>query len=374
MKKVYLDNAATTPLRPEVIKAMTDVLNEDFGNPSSTHSFGRSAKNNIEISRKTIAKLLGCTASEIMFTSCATEATNFILHNAVKSLAIQHIITSKIEHHATLYTVQNLQKTYNISVSYVKILPNGNIDLQDFERLVNEATTQTLVTFMHVNNETGVVLNIEDIGSICRKNHLLFHCDMVQSVGKINIDLAQLPVDFAVAGAHKFHGPKGVGFAYIKKNIPMQPLLTGGEQEKGLRAGTEATHQIVGMAKALELSYLHLEEEKQHITAIKEYCIARLKTIFTDVKQNAESSFYTILNVTLPIDEAKAAMLLFNLDIKGIAVSRGSACQSGSAKPSHVLAEYLPNSELKKPSLRLSFSHYNTFEDIDYFIEAVQSI
>lgn len=374
MNKIYLDNAATTPLRPEVIDEMIAVLNNDFGNASSTHSFGRSAKNTIEVSRRNIAKFLNCSASEIIFTSCATEATNFVLNSAVRDLGVTHIITSKTEHHATLYTVKNLQKLYGVSVDYVSILPSGNVDYSSLEALLQNAPATTMVSLMHVNNETGVVIDIERVGSLCKHKNVLFHCDTVQSVGKVSINLNELPVDFIVASAHKFHGPKGVGFAYIKKNRILQPLLTGGEQEKGLRAGTEATHQIAGMAKALELSCLKLEQEKEYIVGLKKYCIEKLMIAFPELKINGDNTFYTILNVSLPISEDKAAMLLFALDIKGISVSRGSACQSGNIKPSHVLAEFLPQSELLKPSLRISFSHYNTHEEIDAFIEVLKNI
>ena len=373
MKKIYLDNAATTPLRHEVIAEMTQVLQNDFGNPSSTHSFGRSAKNILESSRKSIAKILGCAAQELIFTTNATEASNWILTSAVKDLKIQRIITSKIEHHATLYTVKNLQQQYGIEVDYVKILPSGAVDATHLVDLLSKSPN-TLVSLMQVNNEIGTVLDIEKIGRICHQHHALFHCDSVQAVGKTEYNLQDIPVDFIVASAHKFHGPKGIGFAYVKKGIVLQPLLFGGEQEKGLRAGTEAVHQVAGMAKALELSYTHLESERNYITELKNYCITELQTHFPEIKINGEVTFYNILNVLLPFSEEKTAMILFNLDMKGIAVSRGSACQSGSVKPSHVLAEILAEEDLKKPSLRISFSHYNTKEDIDALIDGLKGI
>lgn len=374
MTKIYLDNAATTPLRNEVVNTMIETLQNDFGNPSSTHSFGRSAKTIIETSRKTIAKYLGCQAQELLFTSSATEATNWILRSAVKDLGVAKIITSSIEHHATLYTIQSLEKEFNIEVVYIPILPNGTLDYMVLEKEIETSSVKTLVSLMHVNNETGVILNIEQVGTWCANSKVLFHCDTVQSIGKVTFDLQSIPVDFIVASAHKFHGPKGVGFAYIKKNIVLQPFIFGGEQEKGLRAGTEATHQIAGMAKALELAYIHLEHERSYITMLKEYALEKLKTSFPEVKVNGSDTFYNILNVLLPFSEEKTAFILFNLDIKGIAVSRGSACQSGSIKPSHVLEAFLSENDLKKPSLRISFSHYNTKEEIDLFIEALQVI
>ena len=402
MKKVYLDNASTTQLRPEVIQEMTKVLTEDFGNPSSTHSFGRNAKSILELSRKSIAKNLNVSAQEIIFTSCGTEANNWILRSAVRDLKVKRIILSKIEHHAVLHTVESLQNEYGIQVDYVAVKSNGEIDVTDLVDLLSQEThikrkissdemkkwvpdnqnlnnsseeIKTLVSLMHVNNEIGTILNVEKVGRICEQHNALFHSDMVQSVGKLEIDLKLIPIDFISASAHKFHGPKGIGFAYVKKNSGLQPLFFGGEQEKGLRPGTEAVHQIAGMAKALELSYTNLESEKNHIQELKNYLISQLEIEFPAFEINGTSDgIYTILNILLPFSDAKTAMILFHLDMKGIAVSRGSACQSGSTRPSHVLAEMLSNEDLKKPSLRISFSHFNTKEDIDLLIEALKSV
>jgi cysteine desulfurase len=373
MKKIYLDNASTTQIRSEVVQEMTKVLLEDFGNPSSTHSFGRGAKVLLETSRKSIAKQINATASEIIFTSCGTEANNWILRSAVRDLKVERIITSKIEHHAVLHTLEMLQHEFNIQVDFVSVKPNGEIDFTDLVDLLSQSK-KTLVSLMHVNNEIGTVLNLEKAVRLAHDYNALFHSDTVQSIGKTEIDVQQLGIDFLVASAHKFHGPKGVGFAYIKKNSGLQPIFFGGEQEKGLRAGTEAVHQIVGMAKALELSYETLEDERAYISELKKYTIERLEIDFTEFKINGEVTLYNILNVILPFPEEKTGMILFHLDMKGIAVSRGSACQSGSIKPSHVLAEILDKEDIKKPSLRISFSHYNTKEDIDELIEALKSI
>ena len=371
MKKVYLDSAATTAIHPEVISVMMEVLQNDFGNPSSTHSFGRSAKTLLESSRKSIAKLLNAQASEIIFTSSATEATNWILTSAVKDLGIKRIITSKIEHHATLHTVEHLAKEFGIKVDYIAILPSGQLDYQDLAaKLLSEEPT--LVSLMHVNNEIGTVLDVKRVSDLCKYAKALFHCDTVQSVGKATLDVQDLGIDFIVASAHKFHGPKGIGFAYLKKNSMIQPVIYGGEQEKGMRAGTEAVHQAVGMAKALELAYENLENDKKYISELKNYCFSELKNVFPEVKINGENTFYNVLNVQLPLSEEKSAMLLFTLDMKGIAVSRGSACQSGSVKSSHVLSEFLSPEEAKKPSLRISFSHFNTKDDIDLLVEALK--
>ena len=374
MKKVYLDNASTTQLRPEVIQEMTKVLLEDYGNPSSTHSFGRKAKSILELSRKAIAKQLNASAQEIIFTSCGTEANNWILRSAVKDLGVKRIITCKIEHHAVLFTAQALQIEFDIQVDYVAVKPNGEIDITDLVDLLSQET-KTLVSLMHVNNEIGTVLDMDKVGRICQQHHALFHSDMVQSIGKTEIDLQTLPIDFMVASAHKFHGPKGMGFAYVRKNSGLQPLFYGGEQEKGLRPGTESVHQIAGMAKAIVLSYDNLDRERSHILDLKNYLISQLEIEFPTFEINGtQEGFYTILNVLLPFSEDKTAMILFYLDMKGIAVSRGSACQSGSNRPSHVLAETLSNENLQKPSLRISFSHFNTKEDLNLLLDALKSI
>jgi cysteine desulfurase len=374
MKKVYLDNASTTAMRPEVVQEMTKIMSEDFGNPSSTHSFGRNAKTILELSRKTIAKYLNCSAQEILFTSGGTEADNWILRSAVEDLKVERIITSKIEHHAVLYTVLSLQSDYNIQVDYVNVNTDGSIDLMHLSNLLSDEK-KTIVSLMHINNETGTILDLERVSVICKQYNALFHSDTVQSVGKTEIDLQKTPVDFILASAHKFHGPKGVGFAFIRKNTGLQPLIFGGEQEKGLRAGTEAVHQIAGMAKALSLSYENLDQERDYISDLKKYLIQQLEIEFPGFRINGKKDdFYNIINITLPFSSDKTSMLLFSLDMKGIAVSRGSACQSGSIKPSHVLKEMLSEADLKLPNLRISFSHYNTKEDIDWLIESLKDV
>ena len=373
MKKVYLDNASTTAIRPEVIQEITRLMIEDYGNPSSTHSFGRNAKSVLELSRKSIAKQLNVVGSEIFFTSSGTEANNWILRSAVRDLGVKRIITTKVEHHAVLYPALALQKEFGIQVDFVAIQPDGSIDVTYLAELLSQDVT-TLVSLMHVNNEVGVVLDLERIAIICKEHNALFHSDTVQSVGKTEIDLKALPIDFISASAHKFHGPKGIGFAFIRKNSGLQPLLLGGEQEKGMRGGTESIYQVAGMAKALEMAYANLDSERAYISDLKKYCINQLTQAFPNSKViGSENGFYNIINIILPLSDEKAGMLLFHLDIKGIAVSRGSACQSGSNNPSHVLAEILSPDELTKPSLRISFSHYNTKEDIDYLIEVLKT-
>lgn len=375
MKKAYLDNASTTALRLEVIQEITQLLTENYGNPSSTHSFGRSAKVVVETARKTIAGLIHAEAREIIFTSCGTEANNWIIFSAVKDLGIKRIISSRVEHHSVLHSVSEAAAQYDVTVDYVKLLPDGSTDLTHLVQLLSD-DVPTLVSLIHVNNETGTVLDLERTGRICKQYGALFHTDTVQSMGKTSLNLKELPVDFLVASAHKFHGPKGVGFAYVKKNTALKPMIYGGEQEKGFRAGTEAVHQISGMAKALELSYANLETDKEYITSLKNYFTEQMDTHFPGYKINGynDTLFYNIINVMLPLPDEKTSMILFHLDMQGIAVSRGSACQSGSVKPSHVLKEILSDDDIKKPSLRISFSHFNTNEDIDLLIAALKTV
>lgn len=375
MKQVYLDNASTTQLRPEVIAEMTKILSDNYGNPSSSHNFGREAKNAIELARKSIAKSLNCNAQEIIFTSCATEANNFILLSCVKNLGIKRIITSKIEHHAVLHTVEMLQKEYKIEIEYVSITKSGIIDYENLSDLLNE-DKKTLVSLMYVNNEIGTILDLERVATLCKNSNAYFHTDAVQAVGKSRIDLSQLPIDFLVGSAHKFHGPKGIGIAFVRKNIVLQPVIYGGEQEKGLRAGTESVHNIVGMAKALEISIGNLETEQKHIQDLKSYLIEQLTTVFPDCifAGKPDETQYNIVNVILPFDDNKSGMIVFLMDMNGVAISRGSACQSGSSKPSHVLEAFIDKGFLTKPNMRISLSHYNTKEDIDSLIEALKKI
>lgn len=377
MKKVYLDNAATTQMREEVVAKMTTVLTETYGNPSSIHAFGRSGKTLVEQARKTIAKFLNVAASEIIFTSGGTEADNLVLNSAVRDLGVKRIITSQIEHHAVLYTVNHLSEFYGTKVEYVNIDECGKVNLEHLAELLNLSDEKTLVSLMHVNNEIGNLTDIQKVGEICKAKNALFHSDTVQSVGHFELDLSQIKVDFTAVSAHKFHGPKGIGFAFIRKNSGLQPLIFGGEQERGFRAGTESVHNIVGMEEAMKLSYEHLEEEREYISSLKEYLIERLKSEIPGVKfngacDNFEDSTYTLVNVCLPISAEKALMLLFQLDLNGIACSKGSACQSGSDKGSHVLNAFLNDEDLAKPSIRFSFSRYNTKEEMDYVVKVLK--
>lgn len=373
MKKVYFDNAATTQLRSEVIYCITEVLRTEFGNPSSTHSYGRSAKSLLENARKDIAALLNVSASEIIFTSGGTEADNLILTSAVRDLKVERIITSKIEHHAVLHTLGWLQKEYTLEVDYVKLTDKGIIDYEDFENLIKSSPKKTLVSLMHVNNEVGNILELSRVAKCCKEYGALFHSDTVQSMGHYKFDFKELPIDFAVASAHKFHGPKGVGFAFIRKNSGLRPLVHGGEQERGMRAGTESVPNIAGMAEAFKISYQNLDSDRKYINDLKEYFKEKIISAMPGVKFNGacgekDLSAYKVLSICLPIAEDKAMMLLFQLDLKGIACSKGSACQSGSEGGSHVLNAILSTEDLKKPSLRFSFSSFNTRDEIDYVV------
>lgn len=376
MKTVYFDNAATTQMRDEVIERMTEIMKCNFGNPSSTHSYGRQSKSIIETCRKSIASHFNVSASEIVFTSGGTEADNLILRSAVRDLGVKEIITSKIEHHAILHTVDVLKEEYGIQVTYVNLKPDGHIDYSHLEALLQSERKQ-LVSLMHINNEIGNKLDLSLVANLCKTNHALFHSDTVQSVGHYKLDLQSVPVDFIAASAHKFHGPKGVGFAFIRKHSGIKGSIFGGEQERGFRAGTEAIHNIGGLEEALKLSYKNLETERQYILDIKTYFIEKLQEVFPDIgfngsSQNIENSTYTLINVSLPIPQEKAAMLQFQLDLKGIACSKGSACQSGSSQNSHVLTEILDEAHLKRPSVRFSFSIFNTKDDVDYVIEVLK--
>ncbi len=377
MEKVYLDNAATTQVRENVIAKMQDALSNFYGNPSSTHSFGRSAKTAIESARKTIAKYMNAQPSEIIFTSGGTEADNMILRSAVRDLGVETIITTKIEHHAVLHTVKDLQKEFGIKVESVALDAFGNPKLSHLENLLQQDGSKKLVSLMHVNNEIGNRLDIAEVCRLCLDYQALFHSDTVQSIGHYPWDVQETPVNFMTAAAHKFHGPKGVGFAYIRKNSRLKPLILGGSQERGFRAGTESFHNIVGLEAAFIAAYDNLEEEITYVSGLKKYFLDSVRKEIPSATFNGHSgdmdkSTYTLVNVCLPIDPQKALMLLFHLDIKGIACSKGSACQSGSDAGSHVLNEILSEEDLKKPSLRFSFSKYNTRKELDYVVEVLK--
>lgn len=373
--KVYLDNAATTPIASEVIEEIQPYLNNYFGNPSSTHAFGRKTKNAIEINRKKIADLIQAKNNEIIFTSGGTEADNMALRCAVLNLNVKRIITTKIEHHAVLHTAECLRDQQNVEIIFLATDHNGNPDLVQLESIVNDKVN-TLVTLMHANNEIGTLLPIKKVASICAKHeHVYFHSDTVQTMGHYTFNLSETPIDFLTCSAHKLHGPKGVGFLYVNQKISLNPLITGGSQERKNRGGTENLYGIVGLGKAMEMAYKNLASHQKHIQDLKLFMKEELKKIDQRINFNGETSpeksLYTVLNVCFPVDVCNS-MLLFSLDIHGIAASGGSACSSGSNQGSHVLAE-LPHQE-NCQSVRFSFSRFNTQEDVEFTIEKIRSI
>ncbi len=373
---IYLDNAATTPMRTEVIEAIAECMKSTYGNPSSTHSFGRKAKSLVENARKTIAKELNVSASEIIFTSGGTEADNLVIQSCVKDLGVEHIITTRIEHHAVLNAVEHVEEKFGTKVTYLALDEHGNPDLTQLAVELAKSELKTLVSLMHINNEIGNMLDIEKVAHLCQQNKALFHSDTVQSVGHFKLNLQVLPIDFLAVAAHKFHGPKGVGFAFIRKGHKLKALIHGGSQERGFRAGTENVHNIVGMEKAFTLAYEHLSKDAAYIADLKKYFIQQIQTAIPNVMFNGmsatmEKSTYTLVNVSLPVPKDKAALMLFQLDLKGIACSKGSACQSGSDQGSFVLNAIYDEERLQYPGLRFSFSHYNTKEEIDHVIEVL---
>jgi len=372
---VYLDNAATTPVLPEVAQAMLPYLTDFFGNPSSSHAFGRKTKTAIEQSRRTIAKLLNCTPSEIVFTSGGTEADNLAMHAAIHDLGCKHIITSSIEHSAVIKTAEIMSKQFGLKLSLVKLKDNGDIDLGHLESLLAE-NDKSFVSLMHGNNEIANLLPLKEVSLLCEKYNAILHSDTVQTMGHYSFDLRDLNIHFLNASAHKFHGPKGVGFIYVNKKIKINPYITGGGQERGIRGGTENISGIIGMTKALELCYTELDEHRSHISELKQYMADELASSIPGILFNGNSrnvdSLYTVLNVTLPPTK-NADMFLFLLDLEGVACSGGSACSSGASKGSHVL----DGIGALKPgcaSIRFSFSRLNTMSDIEYALEKVKAI
>ena len=377
--KVYFDNAATTPIRNEVIELMTQSMSTTFGNPSSTHGFGRTAKSMIETARKSVAKHLNCEPQEIIFTSGGTESDNMILRCAVKDLGVRTIISSSVEHHAVLHALDDLEKE-GLSIHYVDLDDKGSPRLDHLESLLKSDDTLKLVSLMHINNEIGNILDLDRVGALCKANGAYFHTDAVQGVGHFTFDLKSQPIDFLAAAAHKFHGPKGVGFAYIRKKTVLDPFIVGGPQERGLRAGTESVHNIIGLQKAIEMAYDNLEEERAYILGLKKYFISQLKGLFptahfNGLSGNLEESTYTLVSVAIPLEDSKSQLLDFHMDLKGIACSKGSACQAGAASGSHVLSNLKRSKAIEKhPSLRFSFSSFNNTEEVDYVIQSLSAL
>ena len=375
MKRVYLDNAATTPISKEIIELMSSLMKEQFANPSSTHSEGRKSKTIVEESRTIIAKILNTYPRNIFFTSGGTESDNMAIKMSIENYNIKHAITSRISHHAVLYPLEKLAKENKIKLSYVKLDENGLVSFSDLENLLKK-NSKTFVSIMHANNEVGVIQDINKIGLICQNYNAIFHSDTVQTIGHYQIDLQKINIDFLAASAHKFHGPKGIGFIYISDNVKISPFIIGGAQERNMRAGTENIHSISALAKAMELAYENLDKDMIYIKKLKFYMIEKLKLYIPDVQffansNDLDNSLYTVLTVSFPLTK-NSEMLLFNLDIAGVSCSGGSACASGSNKGSHVLSYFDPNA--KRTGIRFSFSKYNTFDDIDFTVQKLKGI
>ena len=372
--RVYLDNAAGTPIASEVIEAMTSVMKNDFGNPSSTHFYGRQVKALLETSRRSVAKHLNCASSEIIFTSGGTEADNMALVSSVKNLGVKRIISTTIEHHAVGHSIESLEKSHSVQFDKVKIDEKGHVDLMHLEELLAQ-DIPTLVSLMHANNEIGTLLPLIPVSKLCRKYGAFFHSDTVQTMGHYSFDLQDIDIDFITCAAHKLHGPKGIGFLYVNKKIKVESLIHGGAQERGLRGGTDNIYGIVGLSKAMDLAYEDVLGHHAHVQSLKSYMIDSLLSAFPTItfhgETDPEKSLYTVLNVCFPKTD-KGGMLLFTLDLKGVAVSGGSACSSGANKGSHVLEGI--QADMTRPNARFSFSRYTTKEEIDYALEQVKSV
>lgn len=373
MERIYFDNAATTPLHPEVLDAMLPFMKEHFGNPSSIHSFGRKTKGAIEKSRKTVADLLNVKPTEIFFTSGGTEADNLAIRGAVEKQGVKNIISSPIEHHAVLHTVEDLEEKGLVRFHRVNVKANGHIDLDHLEELLKEHS-DTLVTLMHANNEIGNLLDLKKVGEMCREAGALFHSDTVQTMGHYPIDLQELPVDMITGAAHKFHGPKGAGFLFVRKGTEPHPIIHGGGQERQMRGGTENLYGIVGTAKALEIAHRDMDTDRRRIEGIKQQMVRELEEGIEGVSFHGDpkgSSLYTVLNVDFP-PHPEADMLLFNLDLEGIAASGGSACSSGSDQGSHVLRGI--GADPGRPNARFSFGKFNKKEEVEPCIRKLKAL
>lgn len=372
---VYFDNAATTPLDPEVFEAIKPYMLENFGNPSSTHSHGRKVRAGIESARKKIAELLNCTPGEIIFTSGGTEADNAIIAGAIHTYGIRHVISSPIEHHAVTHSLEHLEKTAGVALHMVKLDSRGHVDLDHLESLLAQHDN-ALISLMHANNEIGNLLDIERVADLAAHYRAWFHSDTVQSVGHYRHDLSKLMVHGMTAAAHKFHGPKGIGFMFVRREKRITPFIYGGAQERNMRGGTENVYGIIGLAKALEIAYRDMDKHRAHIEGLKKRMIERLRAAIPDVSfhgdsENFDRSLYTVLNVSLP-ESDENNMLLFNLDLKGISASGGSACSSGATQGSHVLGHLYPGS--LRGAIRFSFSKFNTAEEVDYAVDQVAAL
>lgn len=372
--RIYFDNAATTALDAEVLNAMMPYLTNQFGNPSSIYSYGRESRMAIENARKSVAKTLNAHPAEIFFTSGGTESSNTAITASVRDLGCKHIISSPIEHHATLHTVEHLYNTGEANLSYVKLTANGHIDLEDLENLLANSSEKCLVTLMHANNEIGNMIDLFAVGNICKKYNAIFHSDTVQTVGHFPFNLRNTPVHFITGAGHKFHGPKGVGILYINENVKIKPFINGGSQERNMRAGTENLYGIVGFGKALELATENYEKDSAYIKSLKLHMIERLRQNIAGVNFNGDvlgNCLYTVLSASFPKTE-KSEMLLFNLDIHNICASGGSACTSGADAGSHVIRAI--NNNPNQVTIRFSFSKFNTIEEVEKVVEKLKEL
>ena len=377
MNKIYFDNAATTEISEKVISEMMKAMKVNYGNPSSTHSHGRNSKAILELSRKNIAEKFNVNPKEIIFTSGGTESNNMIIKTVVIAQNIERIISTKIEHKAVLNSIESIAKERGITILFLDVDEYGVPNKQQLIEYLENSDEKTLVSLMHINNETGTMIDLEEFGKICKSNNALFHSDTVQTIGHYNIDLDKINIDFMTCSAHKFHGPKGVGFAYIKNGQTVKPFIEGGAQERGYRGGTESIHNIVGLKTAIDISYENLENDSKKVKELKDHFIKtvmeRIPETKINGKHNINESSYAILNLCLPINSDKKTILNFKLDLAGISCSSGSACQSGSSQPSHVLSEMLSDDDMKKISLRFSFSKFNTIKEVDYVVEFLKN-
>ena len=377
MNKIYFDNAATTEISEKVISEMMKAMKVNYGNPSSTHSHGRNSKAILELSRKTIADKFNVNPKEIIFTSGGTESNNMIIKTVAIAQNIERIISTKIEHKAVLNSIESIAKERGTTILFLDVDEYGVPNKQQLIEYLENSDEKTLVSLMHINNETGTMIDLEEFGKICKSNNALFHSDTVQTIGHYNIDLDKINIDFMTCSAHKFHGPKGVGFAYIKNGQTVKPLIEGGAQERGYRGGTESIHNIVGLKTAIDISYENLENDSKKLKELKDHFIKtvmeRIPETKINGKHNINESSYAILNLCLPINSDKKTILNFKLDLAGISCSSGSACQSGSSQPSHVLSEMLSDDDMKKISLRFSFSKFNTIKEVDYVVEFLKN-
>lgn len=372
--RIYFDNAATTALDPVVLETMMPYLTEKFGNPSSIYSYGRETRIAIETARKSVAKILNAHPAEIFFTSGGTESSNTAIYAAVRDLGCRHIITSIIEHHAVSHSVSHLANMDLVKVSYVKLLPNGHVDLEDLEKLLAASEDKTLVTLMHANNEIGNILDIHSVGELCKLYNAIFHSDTVQTVGHFPFDLRSTPIHFITGAAHKFHGPKGIGILYINENVRIKPFVHGGGQERNMRAGTENIYGIVGFARALEIATQGYETDHAYIGTLKYYMHEQLKKHIPGVGFNGDvlgSSLYTVLSASFPKTE-KSEMILFNMDIHNICASGGSACTSGADQGSHVIRAI--NNNPNQVTVRFSFCKHNTKAEVDQVVEQLKQL